>query len=415
MSSKKKLLENFFSLLFLQGFNFLLPLLTLPYLVRVLGPANYGVIAFALAFVQFFVIVSDYGFNLTATRQISINRDNHSKLEEIYNSVLNSKLLIMAIAFVGYLLIVSLVPRFSKDVELFLWAYGMVVGNVLFPVWFFQGMEKMKFISILNVISKLVFASGIFIFVQGKSDLILVPILQSIGFIVAGVISLFVIRMKFGVKYRLSSIESIRYQLKDGLDVFLSTVAISLYTISNTFILGLFTNNTIVGYYASAEKLINAATGLIQPVSQTVYPHLNKLVIESKERATQFLKKMFYGISMVTGLVSIIIFFFANHIVDIVLGPNYGESVIILKILAFLPLIIGLSNVFGVQTLLTFGFKKEFSRILIIASTFSVILAIILVPNFEHIGTAIGFVITEMFVTICMGCYLYNKKINIWR
>ncbi|MEK3992215.1 flippase [Robertmurraya sp. FSL R5-0851] len=415
MSSKKKLLENFFSLLFLQGFNFLLPLLTLPYLVRVLGPANYGVIAFALAFVQFFVIITDYGFNLTATRQISINRDNHSKLEEIYNSVLNSKLLIMVISFVGYFLIVTLVPRFSKDVELFLWAYGMVVGNVLFPVWFFQGMEKMKFISILNVISKLVFASGIFIFVQGKSDLILVPILQSIGFIVAGVIALFVIRLKFGVKYRLSSIESIRYQLKDGLDVFLSTVAISLYTISNTFILGLFTNNTIVGYYASAEKLINAATGLITPVSQTVYPHLNKLVIESKERALQFLKKMLYGISLVTGLVSIIIFFFSNHIVDIVLGPNYGESVVILKILAFLPLIIGLSNVFGVQTLLTFGFKKVFSRILIIASTLSVVLALILVPNFEVIGTAIGFVVTELFVTICMGCYLYNKKINLWR
>jgi polysaccharide transporter, PST family len=415
MSSRRKLLENFFSLAILQGFNFLLPLVTLPFLVRVLGPSNYGVIAFALSFAQFFIIITDYGFNLTATKEVSLSRDNPDKLKLIYNSVLITKVILMLVTFIIYFLLVTFVPRFSKDVDIFLLTFGMVIGNVFFSVWFFQGMEKMKFISILNIISKTIFTLGIFIFVDGPEDRYIVPLFQSGGFLVIGLLSMLIIRFKFKVKFRLVSFSDLKYQLKEGLEVFLSTLAISLYTVSNTFILGLFTNNTIVGYYAGAEKIVNAATSLISPISQTIYPHLNRLVQESRSKGLQFIKKVLYAVGGITGVLSIVLLIFAEQIVALVLGSKYEESVLVLRILSFLPLMIGLSNVFGVQTMLTFGYKRAFSFILILSSIVNILVAFILVPIYLHNGTAAGVMLTETIVTLLMAIYLKKKNIQIWR
>lgn len=410
---KKRLLSNFFSLSVLQGANYILPLITLPYLVRVLGPEKFGLIAFAQAFIQYFNILTDYGFNLSATREISIYRDNKEKVSEIFSSVIMIKLGLMIISLLILSVLVFTIPKFKNDWLIYFFTFGMVLGNVLFPVWFFQGMERMKYITFLNIMARLIFTISIFIFIRKVQDYIYVPLISSLGTITAGVLGLWVIYKNFKVNFTLPNLESIKYQLKEGWYIFISTVSISLYTTSNTFILGIFTNNTIVGYYAAAEKIIKAIQGLLSPISQTVYPHISKLASESKERALNFIRKLVKIVGSISFIISLSIFIFANLIVNIILGPQYQQSIIVLRILAFLPFIIGLSNIFGIQTMLTFNLKRAFSRILISAGLLNITLALILTPLYQHIGVSSAVLITESFVTLTMFFYLRRKKIKI--
>ncbi|NNV08005.1 flippase [Geobacillus sp. C56-T2] len=413
MSDKKRLLENFLSLATLQGLNYILPLLTLPYLVRVLGPANYGLIAFAQSFIQFFVIFVDYGFNLSATNQIAVYREDREKVQRIFSTVIAIKTLFAVIGFAVLCLLVFLVPKFQEHKLVYIFTFGMVIGNVLFPVWFFQGMERMRYITVLNIIAKTLFTSGVFLLVKQQDHILLVPLLNSLGTMLVGLLSLAMVKGTFGIHVILPTWSDVKHQLKEGWHLFISTVAISLYTISNTFILGLFTNNTIVGYYASAEKIINAANGMINPVSQAIYPYISRLILGNYEKGLIFIGKILLIISSCTLIISFGIFMLADGIVDIALGGHYKPSVIVLEILSFLPFVIGLSNILGIQTMLTLGYKKAFSNILMLASALNISLAFFLVPIWQHVGTAIGVVISELFVTSAMFVYLYSKGIKL--
>ena len=410
---KKRLIENFFSLSVLQGANYILPLITFPYLVRVLGVEKFGLLAFANATIAYFNILTDYGFQLSATREISIHRENKEKISEIFSSVMIIKFALLILSFIIMTVIVFSFEKFRKDWLIYYLTFGMVVGQTLFPVWFFQGMERMKYITFLNITAKLIFTVCIFVFVHKVSDYIYVPLINSLGFLVAGSMSIYIILKNFKLTLKMPSAQEIKYQLREGWYIFISTVAISLYTISNTFILGLFTNNTIVGYYSAAEKLIKAVQGLLGPISQTVYPYISKLVNESKEKGIKFIKKVTLIVGGFSFVLSLFIFVFANLIVNIVLGSKFSESVYVLRILAFLPFIIGLSNIFGIQTMLTFNYKKAFSKILIAASIMNITLAFILVPLYKDIGISFAVLISESFVTLSMFIYLQHKGIKI--
>lgn len=410
---KKILLSNFFSLSVLQGAIYLLPLITLPYLVRVLGPEKFGLIAFAQSFIGYFSILANYGFNLSATREISIHRENKEKVSEIFSSVMIISFCLLILSFIIMTIIVFSFYKFKRDWLIYYLTFGMVAGQVLFPQWFFQGMEKMKYITLLNIIAKLIFTISIFVFVHKVSDYIYVPLINSLGFLVAGIIAIWTVFRDFKINFIIPSLEQIKHQLEEGWYIFVSTVAISSYTISNTFILGLLTNNTIVGYYSAAEKIIRAVQGLLSPISQSVYPYISRLVSESRERGLKFIRKVTFLIGGVSFILSLTIFIFADLIVKILLGSQYIDSIIILKILSFLPFIIALSNMFGIQTMLTFNYKKAFSNILICAGIINILLAFILVPLYQNIGISFAVLISEIFVTVSMFIYLQRKGIKL--
>jgi PST family polysaccharide transporter len=273
----RRLTENFISLSLLQGANYLLPLLTFPYLVRVLGAEKFGLLAFATAMIAYFMIITDYGFNLSATREVSIHRDDRDKLIEIFSAVMTIKFALMILSLLMMTILVLSFDKFRAEWNIYYLTFGMVVGQVLFPVWFFQGMERMKYITILNIIAKVIFTVAIFMFVRSDADYWMVPVFNSLGFIIAGVISLYLIMKDFKIRLGNLSIYSIKWHLQDSSQYFLSRVSVSAFTSSNIMILGLFATNTIIGYYSIAEKLYIAIQSLYIPINQALYPYIVKV------------------------------------------------------------------------------------------------------------------------------------------
>jgi PST family polysaccharide transporter len=249
----RTILGNFFSLSVLQFATYLAPVITLPYLVRVLGPSRFGLVELARAIAVYFVILTDYGFNLSATREISLHRGNPRRLSEIFSAVMLLKLLLTVASFVALVAAVFGVPKLRGDWPVYLLAFGTVVGQCLFPIWLFQGLERMKYTAILTIFSKLVTTVSIFVFIRQSDQYLYVPVVQSVGTIAMGVAGLFVALREFPVHFALPSRALLRQELADGWHLFISKMSITLYTTSTTVILGLFTNNTFVAYYVAGE------------------------------------------------------------------------------------------------------------------------------------------------------------------
>jgi PST family polysaccharide transporter len=410
----RRLFSNIVSLGILQGLNYILPLITFPYQVRILGVEKFGLLAFASSVVAYFNILVDYGFNLTAPREIAIYRENKEKLSEIVSSIFQIKFVLFIIAAILFGILVTTIERFKKDALVYYITFGTILGQFLFPVWFFQGMERMKYITIFNVISRTFFTLLIFVFVKRPSDYFYVPLISSIGIIISGIASLYVIRQSFLIKLKLQKYSVLRYYIKESFSIFISNFAINIYTASTTLILGLFTNNVIVGYYAVADKIIQIFKQLLSPITQSLYPFITKKISENKENGLSVIKKVVKYLGTFTFLLSVFILIFSKYLVLIISGKNYMQSILPLRIMSFLPFIIALSNIMGIQTMLPLKMNKAFSSILITGSILNIVLSLIFVPVFQHIGSAITVSIIETFITVTMFVYLKNKGINIF-
>lgn len=407
----KRIITNILSLFSLQGFTYIMPLITFPYLTRVLGPENYGLIAFATAFVAYFQILVEYGFGLSASREISINRDNEVQVSKIFSSVIFTKFLLMILSFLGLSLIIFSIDTFRANWILYFFTFGLVIGNVLMPTWFFNGMEKMRYISLLNMGTVLIFTVSIFIFIRGSADYIYVPLINSIGAIIIGIIAMRIVLKDFKIKFNIPSKEDIKTQLKSGWHIFISNVAISFYTTSNVFVLGIFASNAVVGYYSAAEKIIYMSIGLLNPISTALYPYISSIAVKSKEDASNFIKKIIIFIGSFTFIISIILFFASGFILNILAGNQFENSIIILRILSFIPFIVGLSNVFGVLFLIALGYANRVSRVQFIVGVCYLLLLVPMTYYLKDIGTALSFLIVESIITLSFW-KIYRNVIN---
>lgn len=413
ISNNKVLVKNFTSLSLLQLANYIFPVITLPYLVRVLGPEKYGLINFAAAFSAYFVIITDYGFNLSATQEISVNRNDKEKVSEIFSSVLTIKIILFFLSSGIFFLIVNMFELFSNDAGLYSIMFIGVVGIVLFPLWVYQGVEQMKYILIINVAIRSVTIVSIFLLVKVENDYLLLAVIYTITQVMTGITGLFFAIRKFDLRYLFPSKVQLLEQLKKGWNLFLSSIWINLYTTSNVFILGLFAPSSVVGYYSAADKVRIAFQGILSSMSQSVFPYVNKLLAESYQKFLSFNRKLLKISFMIGIIISSSLFLFAEPIVKIVLGNEYSPSVIVLRIIAWLPLIIFLSNVFGIQTMLPLNYQKRFSQILFLAALINLMISFSIVPSYFEIGTAVSMLVTEIFVTLSFYIFIRMKRIPV--
>ncbi|MBK5074425.1 flippase [Budviciaceae bacterium CWB-B4] len=403
--------KNILYLALVQGSGYILPLLTFPYLVRILGPELFGVLGFCQASIQYLVLITDYGFNLSATQQVAKFKNDKIELARIFWSVIWSKLFLSIIAFFILFIVCFFVEKYNAYWFVLIAFTPLIFGNIIYPIWLFQGMEKMKWISICSILSRFLLIPFTFIFVQSPGDIWLAALIQGSVNLIAGLLSVYLIIKYNWIEGFFFEIQYIKKCLFDGWHVFISTSAISLYTISTVVILGFISNPASVGYFNAANTIRNAVQSVITPINQAIYPRINALYSNDYDNVLSLIRKTLLIVGSVSLFFSIILFVFTDLIVVYGLGEQYKNSISVLRWMSFLPFIVGLSSVFGVQILLTHGYKKQFSAILLISGAINVIIIFPLSMVYSADGAAISILITELFVTISMFLFLKSRKI----
>lgn len=409
----QNIFKNFGFLSIVQITNYILPLVVLPYLFNVFGDELFGQLMFAQAFAQYFIIVIDYGFNLSATKEVSLHRLHSEKVSEIFCSVIFLKMMFFFLSFAILLLLVFTVDKFSEFRMIYVFTFLTSLGSVLLPTWLFQGLEKMKYITIVNLTSKIASTLFIFILIKRSDQLILVPIVNSVASILPGVFILLYLNKIFTVQWIVPSKASIWLQLANGWFVFLSSISTSMYTITNTFLLGLMFNASYAGYFSFAEKIIRSITSLFIPLNNALFPFMSLKMKSSPTHGLKIFKKIFIVILFITTIGAFLVYFSSDLLV-VVVNKNFGSSIIILKILAPLIVIIPISNLIGFQILFTSGMEKKYLLSVFLAGLLNITIYYLLSGLIDYKSAAVSLLLSEIFVCMSFLKYLikYNNEIK---
>ena len=408
----KVIVKNISSLFGIKAASYIIPLITIPYLVRTLGVEGYGYLGFSLAIVQYFVLMVNYGFDLSATSSVAKANNNKIFISEIFWNIIFIRVVAsffgLCVIFVASFFIDSV----FKLLPILLSCYITVIGVALFPQWLFQGKEQLGAISIARILLQFTTIPLLLFFVNNKNDVWQAALISSIPFLGIAIIGIYIIIKREWIDWVKPTWFGVKYQIIDGWHIFISTAAISLYTSSVTLVLGVISGPISVGYFSAADKLIKAAIGVYGTISNAFYPRINAEVEKDKSQAIKLIINVSKLLILIAILVSLSIFFMSNWVTEILFGPDFIITSDIIKILSCLPFVISLSNIFGILILIPFGYKKQFSRVLIISGLSSLVLLFPLVYLFSEYGAAISVLITEIIVTLFMGFSV--KKIKFF-
>jgi O-antigen/teichoic acid export membrane protein len=403
----KILVENFTFLSILQIANLILFLVTIPYLFRVLGSKNYGLIIFAQTIVYYFTILINFGFNLTATRDISVNRNNSAKITEIVSSVLTIKSVFFLVSFLIMLLLTSVIDDLREERTLFLLSTIAGLSEALFPVWYFQGIEKMKYITFINVTTRIIATALVFIIIRNASGYYVYPLLLGIGTFSGAIIGLVIVFIKHTVHFQLQPLKILKNYFTENILYFFSNVSTQVYVNANKIIIGSFLGMVEVAYYDIAEKIINILRVPYSIVGQTLFPKF------ARDRNISFLKKMLLLTFSGTVMAVSILYFFSPALIRFFSGTVNSNSINILRILSLSLFPISISLFYGDLVLINFGLKTEYSKMRFISLVFYIVIFISLYIS-KQLGVyqiSIMVVATELFVSIYS--YLLCRKCNI--
>jgi len=406
--SLPRLRHNIVALGALQIANYLIPLVTLPYLTRVLGVVPFGKVAFVLAVMAYFVLLTDYGFSWSATRQIAAHRDDHHFVSSVFSSTWSAQWLLALVSGLILIVAVATIPLLRQDASLYLTGFSIVIGNVFLPIWLLQGLERMREVAIIQVTGRLLALPPLFLFVKSPQDAIWAIALAGAGPLIAGLLTLYWVgRSRLILWQRPTWIKTIN-ALREGGPLFLSRISISLYTIITPLALGAISGTTAVGYFSLADRIRCAAQALLAPLSQALFPRMSHLYKHDPLSAHHLLKRSTLVIIALSGIASLFIWGAADWIILLLGGEQFVPAATVLRWLAFLPLVIGLSNVFGVQIMLPNGLNWLFNKILGTAAVFSLLIIVPLIFWKDAEGAAIATFATEVFVTITMAVFVYR-------
>lgn len=388
---------------------YVLPLITLPYLTRVLGPTNFGLTALGTALVLYFAVVTDFGFAVTGTRQIAIAQNDPDQVSRTYSTIMLCKLCLALLCFVVLLGLLVAVPKFRAYWPLYLVSFLQVVGLCLSPNWFLQGVQRMRFIAYSDYGAKAVSVLLIFLLVRRSSDYILVAAFQSGGFLISALIGLWLVFGKLHVRLVRPRRADMRTVMIGGWPVFLSMASMTFMTSTNTMILGFLSSATEVGYLNAAQRLIIAMRALTNPVASAIYPHMSRMVTEDRPGALRFLRKQVLWTATPFLFISVGMLFLAPWGISFLYGPKFTETGKLLQIMSLTPVVHALSMCYGTYFMLAFGYEKQWSKIIsrmMVLNFISIALLMLVMRPVRAIA------LTSSLMDIFSGvsCYLFYRK-----
>lgn len=381
---------------------YVLPLIAFPYLTRVLEPAGFGAYAFAVLLGRFGLMITDFGFAYSATRSIARLRDRGAPVEGTYAAVVAARLGIVVLCAAALAVLQLTVPRFGEAGAASWVVLAGVLGSALVPTWLFQAFERLPAVAAVNLVARTVSTALTFVLVRGPGDIVAAAWLWSIPWLLSGALTMLLARRMLGVGLVRPRASAVRAVTADGAHIFVSLAAASLYTTANGLILGLMRDDVQLGYYTAAEGIVIAASGLIVPFSQAVYPR-SVLAHDRGEDAwranTARLLRYLGGLGVALTLVCTL---GAPLIQRFVLGPDYGASVDILRLLGPIPLAIAVATVLSVHTLFPMGRDRDFSRLVVGVGVANVAVSALLTHAWGGPGTAAAALASEAAIAIAL-------------
>lgn len=399
-------------LLALQGFNYIFPLLVYPYLMVTLGAEKFGYIGFSMTITQYLMLVVDFGFNLSATKRVALYKNDKSKLDEIASATLLAKIGLLLVCLLAVFILAFCVPQFRVYSQTLLILFLMVVGNTFSFVWLFQGLGKIRILSFVNIISKLLILPLTFVLVKTKEDYLLAATIQSAVYILGALITYIIIyQNKYIGHWFKTTLKTISREVRASYPIFLSTAASSIYVASYVLILGYFADPVEVGKYTAVEKIMRGFCYLIfVPLSQSFYPKISAMSVDNLQNSTKLVRKILMFIFVAMSGVFVVMFFLSPYLVAF-LGKDYAGTDTLFRIMSAVPIFIGLGGVLGQLGLLAMGNKtdkRNFKRTYLTAAVIALISITILAPCLQSTGAAISLFLTELSVALGMLRYSWN-------
>lgn len=395
----KALASNFGYLMVMQVSSYIFPLLTIPYLARIIGVEGFGKIAFAAAIIVWFQTITDWGFSYTATRDVARNRNNLEKVSEIFSNVLWAKSLLAVVSFIILFLLTEFIPYLKENQILLFITFMLVPAKIFFADWFFQAMEKMKFITIFDLISKLIFTSCVFLFVKEKSDFILQPLFLSLGGILVGLVSFYLIVFKWKVKILLPRYHDIIVTIKNSKDVFINNIVPNLYNSFSSVLLGFWGGSIANGLLDAGSKFANIAQQFVNILSRVFFPFLSR---KSNKHS------IYAKINIFTSVLStILLIILAPFIIKMFFTPEFYGAIPVLQIIAFSLIFQTLISTYGLNYMIIHGFEKSLRNITIICSMIGFVFSFPLIYFYNFLGAAILITGTRILLGLCI---MYKAK-----
>ncbi len=414
ISRYKTILSNFTYLSILNGLDILLPLAIIPYITNVVGAAYFGDYAFVLVLVQNINILTSYGYLFSATKKISQSRDDLSAVNRTFCAVIGGRLLIAVAAVAVVLLLSGILFNGSVQLFMFLTALGMVFGDVFIPTWLFQGLERMKYVTIVNSVSKIMFTLLVVLVVREKQDYRYILLMSSAGYVIAALLSIILVRRQFGLTLSVPSRAAVKAELREGLPLFLSTIGMSLYRNINVLVLNFFVSSAAVGVYALAEKVIKACQSLINPISQALFPYFGYRMRDGQETGRKANIRTLWKISAVFAVLllaaSACIFLFSG-VLSRFLGEDFDSAAPMLDMMTPVLVFGCLNYLLGFVGLVNMNRQRFFFYAVMSSGTIALLTLVCLVRLIGVEAAAIAMDISEIILFVCCAI----KLIKIYR
>jgi O-antigen/teichoic acid export membrane protein len=411
--SRSVLVRNVLALSVIQGANMVLPLVTLPHLLRTLGAEQFGILTFCQSVVAYGILLTEYGFGLTGTQQVARSQRDPGAVSTAFWSVQSAKVMLALGSMVLLQLAVLAVPQFRAHSGVMFACSVEIIATALSGSFLFQGLEKMNLLAVASVLIRALSVPAILFLVRTTDDTETAAWINTGAAMLGALATVLMIWRYRLVHWVAPSMQGVQRALDEGLHVFLSTAAISLYTTTNKVALGFLSGTTSVGIFGAADKIRYAVQRLLGPPSQALYPRITSVMAEDRDAGLRLVSKAMWILGGITFALSVALYVSSPWIVGAVMGPGFEDSIPVLRCLSPLPFVVALSGVFGIQTMLPLGMKREFTRIVVASGLVNLVLLAALAPKFGAMGAAAAVLITETLVTIAMAWALQGRGVSL--
>lgn len=396
--SNEKNIKNISYMFLVQAANYLFPLLTIPIIARVLGPEKLGVLNYITAIIGYFILVTSYSFNYTGVRRLTRNRN---KSREIFSTIFTSQLYLVLTCTIVFSLCIFFIKPIKNDTILSFIIFSSCLSVLFTQNWFLQAYSDFKIIAILSFSYRLTSFILIILFIKEVNDLILYAAIINVGSLLLSIVCFAITLKKYKIRLFISPIKNCIRYLKEDRFLFLSGVVTNLYTTTGIVLLGSMSSNQEVGYYTSAQKLIDVTKSvMIMPISQIIFPILSEKFGRSKKEGIDAVRSIMPVLVLYSFSILIFLVASSNLIVRVIFGMEFTNSAPMLTVLSFGLFAVFYGIIIGGQVMLNLGLDKSFVKIQIIVSAMSLVINYIILPNGGGMTTSLVWVASEFIISL---------------